>query len=234
MESLLEFAQGPLFRFTFALMVLGLIRLVGLTLYGVIRTRMLAGDKRLLWPVIWERTVWALLPFSRLHRSRAVYSITSVLFHIGLLVTPVFLYAHIRLWERGVGLAWPALPPMVADALTLGTIALAAALFAGRVGSPLSRGLSRPQDYAWPWLLAAPFASGFMAAHPTWCPVSYQAMMLAHVLSAELVFVLIPFSKVAHCVLIPFSQLVSDLGWRFPATAGSDVARALGKESVPI
>ena len=59
-------------------------------------------------------------------------------------------------------------------------------------------------------------------------------MMLIHVLSAELIFVLIPFSKVAHCVLIPFSQLVSDLGWRFPATAGRDVAKALGKESVPL
>jgi hypothetical protein len=59
-------------------------------------------------------------------------------------------------------------------------------------------------------------------------------MMLIHVLSAELIFVLIPFTKIAHCVLIPFSQLVSDLGWRFPSTAGRDVARALGKESVPI
>ena len=67
-----------------------------------------------------------------------------------------------------------------------------------------------------------------------WCPVDYHVMMLIHVLSAELIFVLIPFSKVAHCVLVPFSQLVSDLGWRFPASAGRDVARALGKESAPL
>ena len=63
---------------------------------------------------------------------------------------------------------------------------------------------------------------------------TYQVMLLIHVLSAELIFVLIPFSKIAHCVLIPFSQLVSDLGWRFPPTAGKDLAKALGKESVPL
>ena len=233
-ESMLEFARGPLFRFTFALMVLGLVRLVGLTVYGAVRTYMLAGDKRLLWPIIRQRTLWALLPFSRLSRTRAAYSVVSFVFHVGLIVVPVFVFAHVYLWERGVGISLPALPPHLADLLTIVTVVAAVALLVGRIGSPLSRTLSRAQDYAWPLLLIVPFISGFFAAHPTWCPVSYQVMLLIHVLSAELIFVLIPFSKIAHCVLIPFSQLVSDLGWRFPASAGRDVAKALGKESVPI
>ncbi len=233
-EAMLEFARGPLFRFTFAVMVFGLARLVGLTIYGAIRTYALAGDKRLLWPIIRQRTLWTLFPFSRLGRTRGVYSIISVVFHAGLIIVPIFLFAHIHLWERGLGIRWAALPPRVADVLTVVTVVAALALFAGRVGSPLSRTLSRAQDYAWPWLLMAPFVSGFLASHPTWCPVDYPVMLLIHVLSAELVFVLTPFSKIAHCVLIPFSQLVSDLGWRFPATAGRDVAKALGKESVPI
>ena len=231
---MLEFARGPLFRFTFALMVLGLARLVGLTIYGAVRTYLLAGDQRLLWPLIRQRTVWALFPFSRLRRTRPVYSVLSVLFHVGLIIVPIFLFAHVHLWERGIGIGWLVLPPLAADVLTIVTVVAAVALFVGRVSSPLSRALSRAQDYAWPWLLIVPFVSGFLASHPTWCPVDYQVMLLIHVLSAELVFVLIPFSKIAHCVLIPFSQLVSDLGWRFPATAGRDVAKALGKESVPI
>ena len=233
-ESMLELARGPLFRLTFALLVLGLARLVGLTIYGAIRAYALAGDNRLSWRIIGQRTLWALLPFLRLHRTRSTFGVISVVFHVGLLIVPIFLFAHVLLWQQGLGVSWPALPPMVADVLTVITIVAAGALFVGRVGSPLSRSLSRAQDYTWPWLLALPFVSGFLAAHPAWCPVSYNVMLLVHILSAELIFVLIPFSKIAHCVLIPFSQLVSDLGWRFPATAGRDVAKALGKESVPV
>ena len=233
-ESMLDFARGPLFRFTFALMVFGLVRLVGLTIYGTVRTYLLAGDKRVAWPIVRERTLWALFPFLRLRRTRAVYGMVSVVFHIGLILVPVFLFAHVHLWERGIGISWLTLPPLAADVLTIVVIVASVALFVGRVSSPLSRVLSRAQDYAWPLLLLIPFVSGFFASHPTWCPIGYHLMMLIHVLSAELIFVLIPFSKIAHCVLIPFSQLVSDLGWRFPATAGRDVAKALGKESVPI
>ncbi len=233
-EAMLEFARGPLFRLTFAVMVLGLARLVCLTIYGAVRTYVLAGDKRLLWPVIRQRTLWALFPFSRLGRARGTYGILSVILHVGLIVVPLFLFAHIHLWERGIGISWAALPPPVADVLTAVTVVAALVLFAARVGSPLSRTLSRAQDFAWPWLLMAPFVSGFLASHPPWCPIDYQAMLLIHILSADLIFVLIPFSKIAHCVLIPFSQLVSDLGWHFPATAGEDVAKALGKESSSI
>jgi nitrate reductase gamma subunit len=233
-EQMLEFARGPLFRFTFVLLVLGLVRLVGLTVYGAVRTYARAGDKRLLWPIIRQRTLWALLPFLRLHRTRTLYGVVSVVFHVGLISVPIFLFAHVYLWKRGLGVSWPALPPIVADVLTVLTIVAAVGLFALRVGSRLSRTLGRAADYAWPWLLAVPFVSGFLAAHPTWCPVPYNLMLLVHILSAELVFVLIPFSKIAHCVLIPFSQLVSDLGWHFPASAGRDVAKALGKESMPV
>jgi len=233
-EQALEFARGPLFRFTFVLMVLGLVRLVGLTIYGVVRAHALAGDKRLCWPLIRQRTLWALFPFTRLHRARGVYGVTSVVFHLGLIVVPIFLFAHVHLWQRGLGVSWPTLPPIIADILTIVTIVAAVGLFVARVGSRLSRALGRAEDYAWPWLLAIPFASGLLAAHPAWCPISYDVMLLIHVLSAELIFVLIPFSKIAHCVLIPFSQLVSDLGWRFPTTAGRDVAKALGKESTPV
>jgi nitrate reductase gamma subunit len=218
--SMLEFARGPLFRFTFALMVLGLARLVLLTVYGIVRTYVSAGDRRLLWPIIRQRTLWALFPFSRLHRARPAYSILSFAFHLGLIIVPIFLFAHVFLWKRGIGVSWPVLPPLLADVLTVLTIAAGLALFAARVGSRLSRTLSRAPDYTWPLLLTLVFATGFLASHPAWCPVDYRVTLLVHVLGAELVFVLIPFSKIAHCVLIPFSQLVSDLAWHFPPTAG--------------
>jgi nitrate reductase gamma subunit len=215
-------------------MLLGLIRLVALTVYRAVLSYLAAGDKRLLWSVVRQRTLWWLFPFARFKRTRAAYSMVSFVFHVGLIIVPLFLFAHVYLWERGLGIWLPALPAWLADVLTIVTIVAALALFAGRVGSSVSRTISRAEDFAWPLVLVLPFVSGFLASHPTWCPIDYHVMLLIHILSAELIFVLIPFSKIAHCVLVPFSQLVSDLGWRFPASAGRDVAKALGKESVPI
>jgi nitrate reductase gamma subunit len=58
--------------------------------------------------------------------------------------------------------------------------------------------------------------------------------MLVHVLSGELIFVLLPFTKIAHCVLMPLSQLVSTLAWKFPARVDEDVAETLDKKGAPV
>jgi hypothetical protein len=53
-------------------------------------------------------------------------------------------------------------------------------------------------------------------------------------LSANLLLVLIPLTKLSHMVLLPATQLVTELAWHFPPDAGSKVAVSLGKESEPI
>ena len=45
MDSLLEFAKGPLFRLTFALMVLGLIRIFYLDIQGAWKAYRKTDDK---------------------------------------------------------------------------------------------------------------------------------------------------------------------------------------------
>jgi hypothetical protein len=57
--------------------------------------------------------------------------------------------------------------------------------------------------------------------------------MLIHVYSADLVMALIPFTKIAHCVLTPLSQLVTGIAWKFPAGAGDRVAATLGYADRP-
>ena len=44
---------------------------------------------------------------------------------------------------------------------------------------------------------------------------------------------LMPFSKVAHCILMPFSQYVTGLAWKFPVGAGDRVAETLGYADRP-
>ncbi len=237
MEAWLEFARGPLFRFTFGLCLLGLLRNIVLAVWSIGRAYHKAGDKQLPWALIRQRTIRWLFPFQLSRKNRFFYSICSILFHIGLILVPIFLFAHLRLWESAFGIGWLtrfALPKLFADILTVTTIITAMILFFGRVGSSASRVISSTQDILWPILLMLPFISGLLCAYPTFDPLNYHTMMLIHILSAELIFVLLPFTKIAHCVLVPFSHLVSELGWRFPRTAGRDVDITLGKQGQPL
>ena len=232
-EQWLEWARGPLFRLSFLIMVLGLLRLVILTGVGVFRALYRANDRKLPVKALVLATLKWLFPFKQLN-NRLAYSITSVLFHVGLILTPLFLGAHILLWKRGIGIGWPGLTQGLADTLTILTIAAGIGLIIGRAANPFSRQISRFQDFALPPLLIVPFICGFLAMHPAINPIPYNAAMLIHVLSGDLIFILIPFTKMAHCVLLPTTQLVAEVGWHFPADQGENVAIALHKETEPV
>jgi hypothetical protein len=94
--------------------------------------------------------------------------------------------------------------------------------------------LSRFQDYALPLVIAVPFATGFLVMHPAINPFAFQATLLVHVMSANVMFVLIPITKLSHAILIPGTQLVSEVAWHWPPDAGSKLAVTLGKENEPI
>ena len=57
--------------------------------------------------------------------------------------------------------------------------------------------------------------------------------MLAHIYSADLILVMMPFTKVAHCVLAPLSQVVTAVAWKFVPGAGDRVAATLGHAGHP-
>ena len=230
MDNLLEFAQGPLFRLCFTLMFLGLLRVFLLDIWNAYSAYKKAGDKSMPWDLIISRTLEWLFPIKRYRTNRPIYSIFSILFHIGLLITPIFLFAHVQLWKQSTGLSWITLPYSWAYWLTLSTIVFAFALFFGRVFNKSSSFISRKQDYLWPLLLLIPFASGFVCAHLNISPYNYKFFMIIHVLSGNLIFLLIPFTKIAHCVLMPLSQVVCTLAWKFPPETNESVARTLNKE----
>ena len=119
MEAWIEFGRGPLFRLAFSLMVLGLLRVFILTIVGIVEAYRRSSDRIVPWKQVARQTAGWLLPIGRLWSKRAVYSSTSFLFHAGLLMVPLFLAAHVLLWRRSVGFAWPAMPQPLANWLTL-------------------------------------------------------------------------------------------------------------------
>jgi len=174
-----------------------------------------------------------LIPLGRL-RNRWLYSLTTFLFHIGVILVPLLLAGHIALWEKALGISWPALPNTVSTILTLVVVAAVLAVVIQRLSARDSRALSSFQDYALPLFIAVPFLTGFLVMHPAWNPFSRDPTLLIHVLSADLLIFLVPMTKLSHMILLPFTQLISELAWHFPPDAGSRVGLTLGKENEPI
>jgi len=233
-NELIEFSQGPLFRLTFLILVFGLMRIFILDIWGAIEAYRRAGDKGLAWKAAATKTVEWLFPVKRAFTRRPIYSLISILFHVGMIAVPLFLLAHIQLWKTATGVSWWSMSKGMADVLTLITIASSLALFFGRVLSKTARFLSRKQDYLWPVLLLIPFVTGFICATLGVSPVVYQVVMLAHILSAELIFVLIPFTKIAHCVVMPLSQFIITLAWKFPARIDDKISVTLKKKGAAV
>ncbi len=234
METLIDFGRGSLFRFAVAVAVLGLLRHAVLSLWGMRQVLRRAGDKRFaLGPVI-KRTFVHLNPARYFVGNRRLYSVLSAAFHVGLILVPIFLLGHIRLWRRGLGIGWPALPMSVADVLTLLTVITGLLLLVGRAWFIASRQMSRPQDWLLPPLIALEFLSGYLLAHPGSNPIGLRSLTLIHVGVGDLLLLVTPFTKIAHCAMLPFSQLVAEMAWRFVPGAGHDVVKTLGKEGQPI
>jgi nitrate reductase gamma subunit len=233
MTAWLEWARGPVFVFCFSFMLLGLARHVGITVWEIVRTIRRAGDRSLPLAAIGRTTLQWLFPAGAIAR-HALFTATSVVFHAAILLVPVFLAGHVALWAHGLGVSWPALPNGVADILTVVAIVTAAALFVRRLTAKATRAITRPQDYLLLVAVGLPFATGFLVRHPALNPFEYDMTMFAHVMSGNLVFLLMPVTKLTHAVLLPGTQLVAELGWHWPSDAGSKVAAALGKEAEPV
>jgi nitrate reductase gamma subunit len=230
MEAWIEFARGPLFAFSMLIFLLGMGRHVLLQTHALV-----AGKGRRLKQVSWRRTMldslsWA-VPVRHMVRGTIFISATSFLFHVGAVLVPLFAPGHIILWERFLGVALPSLGRSFADVLSLTTVVCCFLMLTYRAVIRRARDLSRPSDYVLLVLVLLPFASGYLAAHPQYSPISWNGMLLVHLLSAELLLIAAPFTKLSHIVLFVFDRL-SVVHWQFRPGAGERVAEALfGEEA---
>ena len=232
MEQWIDFAKGPLFALTFMIMILGLLRLVVIQVYTLI-----TGKGRRLrnapWRKILVETASWVVPVKHLIPGTKFFSTVSFLFHIGIIMVPLFLADHIALWEKFLGFNLPEIGYGLADFLTVFTLTCVFVLFGYRTLSRRIRSMSMRSDYNILILVFIPFATGFLASHPSLNPISWEAMFLIHVLSAEVLFVVIPFTKLAHIVLFFFDR-ISGLHWQLRPGAGDKVAEALFGEEAKV
>jgi nitrate reductase gamma subunit len=233
MEAWLELARGPLFRFALAIFVLGLLRHLVIAILSIRTAMKQAADKKLPIPAIRKATIRWLFPTQAYNESRT-FSVASVVFHVGVILAPLFLATHIALIERSTGISWFHLPNLIVDVLTLAAIAGIAVMLYLRLSTPQGRALSRGQDFGVLVVLGLLFLSGFLAMHPALNPIPFEFTLLSHILLANVALFMAPFTKLVHIALMPATQYVSEVGWHFVPDAGEKVAKALGKENQPI
>jgi nitrate reductase gamma subunit len=133
-----------------------------------------------------------------------VMTCVSTIFHLCLLVVPLFLMGHNVMLRNGLGIRLPSLPDRLADLLTLVVLGGAVFFLVRRAAVPKVAAISSATDYAVLLITVLPYLTGFLARHQV---LAYPSLLTAHILTGELMLVAIPFTKVGHMVFFVFGRL---------------------------
>ena len=140
-----------------------------------------------------------LFPQGMLARAPVTY-LGGYIFHIGFGIVLLFFIPHIELIRGVVGFGWPGLPTPFVDLVAVITMVTLVVMLVSRVTDPAKRFISTFEDYLTWALTLAPLLTGYLAYHHMLLP--YRTMLTVHILSAELLLVAIPFTKLIHFVTL--------------------------------
>ena len=203
-----SFVEGPLLWISFLTFIIGTL----------IRAVMFLAVSRKMDKVIYQYFSWKyvfatfgrwLLPLNKDVVKNPVFTILAYIFHICLIVVPIWLAGHISLWEESrLEWSWSPIPDSWADWMTLALLAIAIFFFLRRIISPGIRFISTFSDYLLILITALPFMTGYFLTHGTLDSLAFLGdnMQLIHMLSGELMLILIPLTRLSHAVLFFFSR----------------------------
>ena len=166
-------------------------------------------QKRMLYPLAsigggFRSLLHGSIPFAAGYmRRHPLMTVISALFHLCLVVLPVFLVAHIVIFYESWQIVWWNLPDSAADVMTVFVMAACVFFAVRRLVIPPVKHLTRVGDFLLLAAIVLPFLTGFLAAHQIG---SYRPMLILHVLSGELFLIVIPFSRLSHMLLFWLSR----------------------------
>lgn len=140
------------------------------------------------------------LPLPGLLVQAPVTVVGGYLFHVGYFVALFLFFPHLVVVRELLGFDWPAAPNVVVDAATVIALGAMVALLVSRLTDPVKRFLSGFEDYLVWGVTFLPLLTGYLAYHHLLAP--YPLMLALHLLSAELLLVLLPFTKLVHTVTV--------------------------------
>lgn len=145
-----------------------------------------------------------LVPFAtHSWRKQTYFTIAFFLFHLGLVVTPLFLSGHMVIMRERFGFSLPSLPMGVSDVFTVLAIAGGIMMLLRRIALPEVRFITNWTDWSILVLSLFVLTSGFLARMGA---SGYENWLLWHIFSAEIVLIIAPFTKLSHIVLYFMSR----------------------------
>ncbi len=136
----------------------------------------------------WEGSVFRMDP---------TFAILSSIFHIIVILTPIFLLAHNILIQQSWGIAPPSFAEKFSDILTIVILAFGAFFLYRRLFIPRVRAITTAADYLLFLIVFVPYLTGFMAYHQFF---AYKQMIIIHMLTGELMLICIPFTRLKHMI----------------------------------
>ncbi|WDP86110.1 MAG: nitrate reductase [Desulfobacter sp.] len=203
MNGFIDFIMGPMVWISVMIFIVGLILKVAGIVRKVREKESYIFSYMTLYHSLRSIGAWLIPFFPRATRQQPVFYAVSYIFHLALFVVPLFLSAHIVLVEEAFNVSWPALNDGVADILTV-VIVAALGFFAGRrILVPEVKFLTSVKDFFLIFMVLLPFLTGFLAYHQV---AAYEWMMIVHILSGELMLIIIPFSRFSHMITAPLTR----------------------------
>jgi nitrate reductase gamma subunit len=134
--------------------------------------------------------IW-LFPFaSKSFRKNPGFTISIFIFHIGLILIPVFLIAHNVILKQKWGFRFLTLSEATTDVLTIVVIVSIVLVIFRRIALTEVRTVTSPFEYVLLIITGATFITGFIAYHQF---SYYQFWLITHIVCAEILLVTIPF-----------------------------------------
>lgn len=191
----LLWVRGPGFAIAIVIFILGvLLRLGEVLMLG--RKSDLSPPRDQRSGSGWRTVVTRSAPPPGMFKRSPVTYIGGYVFHLGLFLIVFFYVPHIAFIDSLIGFGWPGLPSTLIDAVTVATFVALVAVLINRLNDPVKRFLSTVEDYI-TWLVTVlPVVTGYMAYHHL--APDYTSMLALHILSIELLLVVLPFTKLMH------------------------------------
>jgi len=197
-----EFVSGPLVWIAFIVFVSGMV-------YQFVTMLISAKKDKVIYPYMSLKYSlrslfhW-MIPFaSKNMRARYEVTIVTFLFHVCLILVPIFLLAHIAMFTFAWGLKWGALSQVAGTYMTIIVILASLFFLLRRLMMPEIQFVTDPSDYLLLAIAAAPFITG-LAANQQW--FDYQTTVIVHMITGSVMLMAIPFTRLSHMLFFPFTR----------------------------
>ena len=197
-----EFVRGPLAYAAFFVFIAGsATRLLSFYLKG--------SNSKMLYPREnlsngFKAILVGIVPFAtRFMKKRPLLTLITFLFHICVIILPLFFLAHIVLWFESFEFLWVSIPDGLADVMTVFVLLGCIFFFVRRFVVKEVKMVTETSDYLLLISIFIVFLTGFMAFHQFG---PYRPILILHIFSSEVLLIIIPFSRMIHMILYPFSR----------------------------